>query len=109
MPFGDDDSACVSPDFDDVAEVVVGVVVRLSVVFLDAFEDTLAAISAPLVADPSSILLVAVVFFFLLDGDLETWRRAVWFSVEIDGYLFRGRWEFIVGEVLVEVVGVVVL
>ena len=48
MPFGDDDSACVSPDFDDVAEVVVGVVVRLSVVFLDAFEDGLAMFGAPL-------------------------------------------------------------
>ena len=74
MAFGDDDSACISPDVDDVAEVIVGVVVRLSIVFLDVFKDALAAFSAPLVANPSPILLVAIVFFFHLDGDLETWR-----------------------------------
>ena len=71
---GDDDGAGVSPNVDDIAEVIVGVVVRLSIVLLDVFKDALAAFSAPLVANPSPILLVAIVFFFHLDGDLETWR-----------------------------------
>jgi hypothetical protein len=34
LALGDDDGASISPDVDDVAEVVVGVVVRLSNIFL---------------------------------------------------------------------------
>ena len=48
MPFGDDDGARISPNVDYVAETIVEVVVRLSVVFLDAFEDGLAMFGAPL-------------------------------------------------------------
>ena len=34
LALGDDDGASISPDVDDVAEIVVGVVVRLSNIFL---------------------------------------------------------------------------
>ena len=40
---------------------------------------------------------------------MSTWRRAVRFGIETGGYLFHGRWEFAVGEVLIEIVRVVVV
>jgi len=42
LPFGDDDHVGVSLDVDDVAQVIIGVVVGVSGVLLDALKDALA-------------------------------------------------------------------
>jgi hypothetical protein len=62
MPFGDDDSTCISPDVDDVAKIIVGVVVRLSVVFLDALECALETFGAPLSTSPAPVFFVVIVW-----------------------------------------------
>ena len=74
LPFGDDDGAGILTDVDDVEQVIVGVVVRLSGVLLDALEDALAALGAFLVTEHAPFLLLVIVFFFHFDGDLDAWR-----------------------------------
>ena len=44
LPFGDDDHVGVSLDVDDVAQVIIGVVVGVSGVLLDALKDALATL-----------------------------------------------------------------
>jgi len=109
LPLGDDDGAGISPDVDDIAQVVVGVVVGLSGVLLDALVNALAAFGALLVAGPAPFLLVVIVFSFHLDGDLDAWRRAMRFALEVGCYLSCSRLDLVIGEVLFEVGGVVVV
>ena len=44
LPFGDDDHVGVSLDVDDVVQVIIGVVVGVSGVLLDALKDALATL-----------------------------------------------------------------
>ena len=84
---------------------------RLSNVFLDVIEYTLAAFGALLVEDPTSFLLEVVALFLRLDGDRDAWRRMRGLVDEVGCYLHRSctHLHVIVGEVFSEVIGVIVI
>ena len=76
MPqLGDDHSASIATNVDDVVEVVVGVVIGLSGFFLVAHCNALAAFGALLIAYLGSFSFDSAVFIFHLDGDRNAWRR----------------------------------
>ena len=68
MTFGDDDVACVATNVDDVSQVVVGVVVRLTILIFVPFGHTVSTYGVLLVSDPSALIIVVVVH---LNGDSD--------------------------------------